>query len=357
METQYRLHELLKAASNFFKHDLTNVKIHIGDYPKAFGSYAFVFGNNVFVCPEMYSTLNPTGQFILGHELCHIVQQREGRVNSEYCTVNKDEQLELEANICGLVFLSYLQTQRPTSHSMAGNNFKKSATPSPPVIQMLRVGFIPDTNWRKANVFTQYDLMPLMNRHDCADFTATMRHRILDFNSARQQVAMQNGNVVANPLANVGPGALMSDISRTILHRPQRFVSHKAEVDHIIEYQHWGSNDFRNARVISSLENQPNQNHPRPSANQREVVCLESIQIPAYQPLNLPSINIGVGTPLTLQQLRILLNLAKHIHDNPPQNNMHNFRNPTHHVNNQLQAIHNIDNNDMWALYANLPQT
>ncbi|HEX2899715.1 MAG TPA: DUF4157 domain-containing protein, partial [Bacteroidia bacterium] len=69
------------------------------------GALAFAQGNNIHFAPGQFNPESKGGQELLGHELAHVVQQRQGRVqaNAEVSgmPVNNDRGLEAEADSMG----------------------------------------------------------------------------------------------------------------------------------------------------------------------------------------------------------------------------------------------------------------
>jgi hypothetical protein len=64
----------------FFDADFSAVRVHLGPEPRQIGAVAFTVGTDVFFSPEQYAPHTPDGLALLGHELTHVVQQRDGRV-------------------------------------------------------------------------------------------------------------------------------------------------------------------------------------------------------------------------------------------------------------------------------------
>lgn len=68
----------------------------------AAGALAFAAGNTIHFAPGQFSPTTPQGQQLLGHELAHIVQQQEGRVQASGemngMAINADQRLEAEAD-------------------------------------------------------------------------------------------------------------------------------------------------------------------------------------------------------------------------------------------------------------------
>jgi hypothetical protein len=88
---------------NSFGVDFSDVDIH-KDSPQApsLGALAYTQGNDVHFAPGQYNPGSKEGQELLGHELAHVIQQREGRVKptkqGKDMSVNTDPALEKEAD-------------------------------------------------------------------------------------------------------------------------------------------------------------------------------------------------------------------------------------------------------------------
>ncbi|MCR6641940.1 MAG: DUF4157 domain-containing protein [Sporocytophaga sp.] len=89
-----------------FGEDFSDVNIHKdSSQSKELNAYAHTQGNNIHFAPGMYHSDSQKGQELLGHELTHVVQQREGRVQptvqKKGVNINDDEGLEKEADEMG----------------------------------------------------------------------------------------------------------------------------------------------------------------------------------------------------------------------------------------------------------------
>ncbi len=87
--------------------DFSDVNIHTNSSSATdVNALAFAQGNDVHFAPGQYDPSSQSGQQLLGHELAHIVQQREGRVKPTTSVngmaVNNDQSLEKEADILGV---------------------------------------------------------------------------------------------------------------------------------------------------------------------------------------------------------------------------------------------------------------
>lgn len=88
-----------------FGADFSNVKIHEGNEASSVGALAYAQGNNIHFAPGQYNPDTAPGQALLGHELTHVVQQRQGRVKANTqingLGVNDEIHLEREADQMG----------------------------------------------------------------------------------------------------------------------------------------------------------------------------------------------------------------------------------------------------------------
>ncbi len=86
--------------------DFSGVRIHTGHQASAVGALAYTQGTDIHFAPGQYKPDSPSGQKLLGHELAHVVQQKEGRVapTAELATgqqLNDSPALEREADMLG----------------------------------------------------------------------------------------------------------------------------------------------------------------------------------------------------------------------------------------------------------------
>lgn len=99
--------EVKNKMESSFNADFSNVNIH-SNSSKAIeaGALAYTQGNNIHFAPGQFKPDTNSGQQLLGHELTHVVQQREGRVKptkmlGNGMAVNDDKGLEKEADTLG----------------------------------------------------------------------------------------------------------------------------------------------------------------------------------------------------------------------------------------------------------------
>jgi hypothetical protein len=88
-----------------FRADFSDVRVHIGREASALGAIAYTWGTNIHFAPGQYNPHTIQGQKLLGHELWHVVQQKNGRVKNPFgggVAVVQDYALEAEADRMGI---------------------------------------------------------------------------------------------------------------------------------------------------------------------------------------------------------------------------------------------------------------
>ena len=92
---------------NSFGTDFSGVNVHQNsEQASNIGALAYTQGNDVHFAPGQYNPGSTKGQELLGHELAHVVQQRQGRVKPDAeqkkgMNINSDTSLEKEADEMG----------------------------------------------------------------------------------------------------------------------------------------------------------------------------------------------------------------------------------------------------------------
>lgn len=92
------------AMETFFQTDFSAVRIHEGPAAAEMGALAFTLGDDLHFAPGLYDPSSRDGVALLGHELTHVVQQREGRVANPYgnrVAIVQDPVLEAEVDQMG----------------------------------------------------------------------------------------------------------------------------------------------------------------------------------------------------------------------------------------------------------------
>jgi hypothetical protein len=80
--------------------DFSRVRIHVGPQAERIGAHAFTTGPEIYFAPGQFRPETAAGRRLLGHELAHVVQQREGRVRGSpgiSAWIVRDQALEMEA--------------------------------------------------------------------------------------------------------------------------------------------------------------------------------------------------------------------------------------------------------------------
>jgi hypothetical protein len=90
-----------------FNTDFSDVKVHANSSKAPqIGALAYTQGQDIHFAPGQYNPGSSAGQQLLGHELAHVVQQRQGRVKPDAeqkkgMNINSDTSLEKEADEMG----------------------------------------------------------------------------------------------------------------------------------------------------------------------------------------------------------------------------------------------------------------
>jgi hypothetical protein len=118
--------------------DFSSVKINQQSSEAAqMGAMAYTNGENVHFAPGMYNPHTASGQELIGHELTHVKQQRQGRVQPEIqakgLSLNNDRALEAEADHFGKKAAT---TEAHTSSSGIRRDVSTSVKNSKGVVQM-----------------------------------------------------------------------------------------------------------------------------------------------------------------------------------------------------------------------------
>jgi hypothetical protein len=94
--------EVQTKMENAFGTDFSMVRIHEGPHATTVGAQAFTQGNDIHFAPGQYDPVSEKGQELVGHELAHVVQQRQGKVRATGevagMALNDDPSLEQQAN-------------------------------------------------------------------------------------------------------------------------------------------------------------------------------------------------------------------------------------------------------------------
>lgn len=115
--------------------DFSAVRIHEGPEAAAMGALAYTQGTDIHFAPGQYQPSSQAGQELLGHELTHVVQQSQGRVNTtrqaKGVAINDDPGLEREADVLGA------RAARGEPSGMAASAVAQRATSQP--VQRMKI--------------------------------------------------------------------------------------------------------------------------------------------------------------------------------------------------------------------------
>lgn len=112
---------------SFFHTDFSDVRVHVGQQAPAIGALAFAMGSHLYFAPGLYQPDTARGRELLGHELAHVVQQRQGRVRNPYgsgTAIVVDPALEAEADRAAQSIARTLAVQK--------RDVAPAASPRPP---------------------------------------------------------------------------------------------------------------------------------------------------------------------------------------------------------------------------------
>lgn len=116
-----------------FGTDFSAVRIHEGREAAALGALAYTQGSDISFAPGQYQPESQRGQELLGHELAHVVQQAEGRVQAttqaKGVAINDDAALEREADEAGARAARGESVADPALEGAAGRTIQPKAAP------------------------------------------------------------------------------------------------------------------------------------------------------------------------------------------------------------------------------------
>ncbi len=95
---------LLREMESLFGASFGDVRIHTGSEASSIGALAFTHGSSIYFAPGQYNPGTRNGKQLLGHELTHVIQQRQGRARNPFgsgIAVLYDRLMEVEADRMG----------------------------------------------------------------------------------------------------------------------------------------------------------------------------------------------------------------------------------------------------------------
>jgi GNAT superfamily N-acetyltransferase len=119
--------------------NFSDIRVHVGPEASSIGAVAFTWRSDIHFAPGQYNPHTPHGQFLLGHELAHVVQQRAGRVANPFgggVAVVQDHALESEADRMGQMAARFQLAQSKASpFPSASSSCASNAIDCKPVAQ------------------------------------------------------------------------------------------------------------------------------------------------------------------------------------------------------------------------------
>lgn len=117
-------------ASSVLGHDFSGVNISEDDSAPKMKARAYAQGESITFAPGQYDPGSKAGQQLIGHELTHVAQQREGRVQptvqKKGIWINDDRQLEQEADQKGWQIANSPSTEVANSAQLSGPTTKSN---------------------------------------------------------------------------------------------------------------------------------------------------------------------------------------------------------------------------------------
>lgn len=199
---------------NAFGADFSKVQVHSNDTSaKEMGALAYAHGNNIHFAPGQYNPSSGKGLELIGHELTHVVQQRQGRVAATTQTkgvaVNDDFSLEQEADRMG----RYAASGTGTS---LGNN---SSAPAKPVHQFytkIDAASQKTNQWDHGQDLRVADT-GLTATEDVASKVCYADKTVMD--QANRKLKARNSGVVLEAQSSVITGSAPNGSGKKTLHR------------------------------------------------------------------------------------------------------------------------------------------
>ena len=153
-------HGLLAKMEAAFGADLSAVRVHVGPQAARIGAVAFTTGNDLYFAPGKFQPDTVTGQQLIGHELAHVIQQRQGRVRAPVSgvAVVQDRTLEAEADRLGLIAARHIVTA-PGARSLQCTGHHGPSQGQPQVLVQQKRG----TQRGQANQYRSREIID--NRH------------------------------------------------------------------------------------------------------------------------------------------------------------------------------------------------
>lgn len=224
--------------------NFSDVRVHVGSEATSIGALAFTWGSDIHFAPGQYNPHTPHGQFLLGHELTHVVQQRAGRVSNPFgagIAVVQDHALEAEADHMGRLAAMSPATLPGTSGRGADNArgapvstgaiLRKAALPPS---YAMRPPIRRGSGWEirasalgKSDAVGSVRLTPSGQNMHISDLTVAPEHRRHGLGKQLVQAAVRTarsqGYAVARLEARPSPGASVTPASLVAMYQKLGF--------------------------------------------------------------------------------------------------------------------------------------
>lgn len=236
--------DVLSKMEGAFGASFSDVRVHVGSEAASIGAIAFTWGSDIHFAPGQYSPHTPHGQFLLGHELTHVVQQRAGRVSNPFgagVAVVQDHALEAEADHMGRLAATSPAVVSGTSASGGANApgvpvstgaILRKAAPPPsyamcPPIRQGSAWEIRASALGKPDAVGSVRLTPSGQDMHISDLTVAPEHRRHGLGKQLVQAAVRTarnqGYAVARLEARPSPGASMTSASLVAMYQKLGF--------------------------------------------------------------------------------------------------------------------------------------
>ncbi len=176
---------------NSFGTSFSGVNIHQNDNSATeMGALAYTQGDNVHFAPGQYNPASSKGQELLGHELTHVVQQRQGRVQptkqGKGMSVNDSPSLEQEADVMGKKAAEGKNNHLPINRRAFNGIQKKEA-----IIQKLSVDDITEEmNGQKFILVKAFGSIPKGTEVTITDWNGTNGEAVAEYSDGTKKTSV-----------------------------------------------------------------------------------------------------------------------------------------------------------------------
>jgi uncharacterized protein DUF4157 len=165
-----------------FGADFSEVQVHVDAEAAEHGALAFARGNELHFAPGQYDPDSASGLELIGHELTHVVQQRQGRVSAPQHKggVNADAGLELEADAAGARAARGMEAGLSFIGALSGAAMGGAA----PIQRKTAVGIVKGV---ASSNLTRELILSLVTQHKLEVFLETLERSVLWWADVRSE--------------------------------------------------------------------------------------------------------------------------------------------------------------------------